>query len=203
MEKCQTCLNSRAIISENGIQRRCCLSSKKAVECLIGEVDRYDSIRHLCAERMEVIDIPRSPKVIEDIITGYESPIKKYVDEVTKGIQQKEDAYLMECVRKVGIDVDKEELLKALRYDRDQYEKGFEAGRCRADIELAREIFEEIEKELTLALASNYRARNERLAHPNVEMADEFVSYCDGKIHTLRGLNDFLNELKKKYTEEK
>lgn len=76
----------------------------------------------------------------------------------------------------------------------------YEAG-YRLASDVASEIFEEIEEEIRLALNSNYNARSERLAHTNIEMADEFVSYCDGKIHALRGIDDYLAELKKKYTE--
>ena len=36
MEKCEQCLHSRPIVSENGINYGCCLSAKKAVECMFG-----------------------------------------------------------------------------------------------------------------------------------------------------------------------
>ena len=32
---CEKCLNSRPVISENGIHFVCCLSSKKAVDCML------------------------------------------------------------------------------------------------------------------------------------------------------------------------
>lgn len=52
----------------------------------------------------------------------YESPIDAiYSDVVTK----LEDGVL-KAVQDVGITVDKEELIKALQYDRDQYRKGYE-----------------------------------------------------------------------------
>ena len=41
MNKCETCLNSRPIISENGLHSVCCLSSKKAVDCIINKKDYY------------------------------------------------------------------------------------------------------------------------------------------------------------------
>jgi len=38
--KCDKCLNSRPIMSENGLHRVCGLSNEKeAVDCLIGKVD--------------------------------------------------------------------------------------------------------------------------------------------------------------------
>ena len=37
---------------------------------------------------------------------------------------------VMKAVQKVGVTVDKEELLKALNYDRQQYQKGYEDGKA-------------------------------------------------------------------------
>ena len=53
------------------------------------------------------------------------------------------------AARGIDVAVDKEELIKALQYDRGQYEEGFRmgysAGYDRKASEVAREIFEEIE----------------------------------------------------------
>lgn len=54
----------------------------------------------------------------------WESPIYQY----TTDIQTKIENDIMTCVASYGIDVDKEELLKALAYDRDQYDKGYTDG---------------------------------------------------------------------------
>ena len=40
LNKCDNCLNSRRIISENGLHSVCCLPDKQAVECLIGRKDQ-------------------------------------------------------------------------------------------------------------------------------------------------------------------
>ena len=37
MQKCEECLRSRMIISENGYHAVCCLSPKKAMDCWIGK----------------------------------------------------------------------------------------------------------------------------------------------------------------------
>lgn len=50
------------------------------------------------------------------------------------------DGYIYKAVVKCGVSVDKDELIKALQYDRDQYNKGY----ADAKAEVAREIFEEI-----------------------------------------------------------
>lgn len=39
--KCDTCLNSRVIISENGCHAACTLLSVKATECMVGIKDNY------------------------------------------------------------------------------------------------------------------------------------------------------------------
>ena len=45
MEKCQTCFNSRAIISENGLHYICSLSTMKAVNCITKTKDYYIKIK--------------------------------------------------------------------------------------------------------------------------------------------------------------
>ena len=64
----------------------------------------------------------------------WESPIKIiYTDMKT----QMEEG-VMKAVQNVGINVDRYELLRALQYDRDQYEKGFRDGRKDRDDEIVR-----------------------------------------------------------------
>lgn len=41
IKKCGSCLNSRMIVSENSLHSICCLSAKKAVDCMLGEKDHY------------------------------------------------------------------------------------------------------------------------------------------------------------------
>jgi hypothetical protein len=68
-----------------------------------------------------------------------------------------------------------------------------------ARAEVANKICCEIEEEIVAALQSNYRAKQERVEK---QLPDDFVSYmCEGKIAALRGIYDFIDELKKKYTE--
>ena len=56
--------------------------------------------------------------------TSYESPIRIFQDEMTTRMEN--DVCKVVC--SYGIDVDKDELVKALNYDRQQYEKGFKDG---------------------------------------------------------------------------
>jgi hypothetical protein len=55
----------------------------------------------------------------------YESPI-----EIIKGnVHRTIECDIMRSVQEVGISVDKEELIRALKYDRGQYEKGYADGK--------------------------------------------------------------------------
>ena len=58
----------------------------------------------------------------------YESPIKLYVQDMTTQLIQKQEQAIFEAVNRYDVDVDKEELIKALKYDRDQYNEGYKDG---------------------------------------------------------------------------
>jgi hypothetical protein len=68
--------------------------------------------------------------------------------------------------------------------------------------EVAREIFAEIENEIIGAIKSNVKAIDERQEKINA-YEDSFIVRCYGKIDALRGIDGFVEELKKKYTGEK
>lgn len=56
----------------------------------------------------------------------YESPITKIYGEIHDEIIRKDEEHLMTVVtQNVGYRVDRDELIKALRYDRGQYRKGY------------------------------------------------------------------------------
>jgi hypothetical protein len=67
--------------------------------------------------------------------------------------------------------------------------------------EVAKQIFEEIRQEIKLALDSNYKAKDEHL-NKYKDYDAQFISLVNGKILSLRGIDDFLDELKKKYIGE-
>lgn len=83
----------------------------------------------------------------------YESPIQKIVGEMqTRMIQQEEDSMMMQVRQQVGFAVDKEELLKALQYDREQYQKGYSDA-----LETIKEkIKDEIKEEHRVAFMTEY-----------------------------------------------
>lgn len=75
---------------------------------------------------IEPIDIPHLTAA--DI--GYESPIAidHMVENIVEETETEIDKLTYKAIMKVGVRVDKEELIKALAYDRNQYTKGFNDG---------------------------------------------------------------------------
>lgn len=58
----------------------------------------------------------------------YESPIKLVVQDIETQMVQKEEQTILEAIRKCGVVVDKNELIKAINYERNQYSKGYKDG---------------------------------------------------------------------------
>lgn len=78
---------------------------------------------------------------------NWESPITKiYGDIHNEIVRQDEENYMCAIEQAIGYKVDKEELIKALQYDRNQYDKGYKDGVRETFIEELEKIREEIEK---------------------------------------------------------
>jgi hypothetical protein len=62
-------------------------------------------------------------------LDGYESPIfvavKNFADEI---LEKRENEWIAKIGEEVGFCIDKNELVKALNYERDQYSKGYSHG---------------------------------------------------------------------------
>lgn len=69
----------------------------------------------------------------------YESPIEIFSNQ----IRLEQDGNIYKAVLEQDIIVDKDELIKALRYDRDQYDKGYRDGR-NSVLQKLREMMEEL-----------------------------------------------------------
>ena len=61
---------------------------------------------------------------------GYQSPISQIYKDVEYKFKEDMENKTMEAIHHFGISVDKEELIKALQYDRNQYDKGYSDGRA-------------------------------------------------------------------------
>lgn len=59
----------------------------------------------------------------------YKSPIEMLCSEIQRHIDQENENMVITAIRNVGVNIDKDELMKALRYDRNQYAKGYEDGK--------------------------------------------------------------------------
>jgi predicted Zn-dependent protease len=59
---------------------------------------------------------------------AYESPITLMTEKIANDLANKTEGLIMECVQRVGVSVDKDELVRAMNYDRGQYEKGYRDG---------------------------------------------------------------------------
>lgn len=71
----------------------------------------------------------------------WESPINvmEIQDSFVSEIKEKTEEMVFTEIKRIGIDVNKEELIKALQYDRNQYEKGYKDG-CNKAIDEIMEI---------------------------------------------------------------
>ena len=60
---------------------------------------------------------------------NYMSPVQFYIaDCISKHVEAAEKSIAYQISQKIGIDVDKERLIKALEYDKEQWEYGYEKG---------------------------------------------------------------------------
>lgn len=60
---------------------------------------------------------------------NYESPITRIQNQLLEEmVRKEEDQFMCEVRQAIGYNIDKSELIKALNYDREQYEKGYQDG---------------------------------------------------------------------------
>lgn len=61
---------------------------------------------------------------------NYESPITRIQNQLLEGmVKKEEDQFMLEVRQTIGYNIDKAELIKALNYDREQYERGYQDGK--------------------------------------------------------------------------
>jgi len=61
----------------------------------------------------------------------YKSPIELVYGQnhrIIEEMYEEQDKWVLKCINNVGLNVNKDELIKALQYDRQQYEKGYKDG---------------------------------------------------------------------------
>ena len=72
----------------------------------------------------------------------WESPINTMMEEIHKCYKDDLENKILSVIRSYNITVDRDELIKALQYDRKQYENGYRAGRAEAVKEFAERLCE-------------------------------------------------------------
>ena len=87
---------------------------------------KYDSLK-ISKESVDKI-FPKKDIDYKDILSGYESPITVMIERINGQIKYEAENAVYEEIRRIGVEVDKNELIKALRYDRWQYEEGYRRG---------------------------------------------------------------------------
>lgn len=93
----------------------------------------------------------------------YKSPIELITKPMYTEMINEQENYILQAIQEMGVNVDKEELLKALKYDRDQYNKGYE--------DAAKEFADKID-EIFLRYA---------FLHSHVDMArQDYIKAVDG-----------------------
>ena len=87
---------------------------------------------------------------------SYESPITIMHRQLANQINIQLEGEVLKAVMECNIDVNKDELIKALAYDRDQYAKGYANGRADAEMQLLElENMDEVVKKLNVFLLKN------------------------------------------------
>ena len=130
-------------------KRGVCWGTKEREACSCGgdasKCDFYPEKRKLKKKtHFDVMNL----KVPEDLVRpewrasfdpslAYESPIRLLSTPVEiERIKDEQDKLILRACEKVGVVVDKDELVKALAYDRSEYERGLRAGMAIAENEI-------------------------------------------------------------------
>ena len=107
----------------------------------------------------------------------YDSPIELFISE----IQEKFENGIFEAVQRFDIDVNREELIRALKYDRDQYHKGFSDGRMSGRFERDEEIVRCADCKYWQDNNDGYPHEECRWGHGETPDANDFCSYGERK----------------------
>lgn len=111
----------------------------------------------------------------------HESPIRSIESEMKMQLEGE----ILKAVQNVGVDVDKEELLRALAYDRGQYDKGYKDG--------VREVCEKIVEQLESCQEMAYEVKNQ-INDLYMERRICKEEYCKGRIQAYQRAIEIIKE---------
>ena len=116
----------------------------------------------------------------------YNSPIEMIIG----NMRMQQEGEIFRAVQNIGVNVDKDELLKALQYDRGQYEKGYEDGIKNGIKEFAENFKLKADKESVRELVNygNYWGRTMKIPEDSKAYA---ISYKISEVD----LDDLVKEM--------
>lgn len=123
----------------------------------------------------------KSPIILTELDT-----MNSMFEKAMKDVQKQREEHIFQVIKQCGVNVDKDELIKALQYDRDQYNKGYKDG--------VREFAKQVSIEIKQALTINYDVKKKRL-EKGTAYNDEFIIIIDGKNSALIGIGGFIDDL--------
>lgn len=89
----------------------------------------------------------------------WQSPVNFFEihEPIVEEINKQTEETVFKAIHRVGVDVNKEELIKALQYDRNQYEKGYKDGYNKAIEEFKRKLLScEVKDEIRMMIPYEY-----------------------------------------------
>lgn len=105
---------------------------------------------------------------------GYKSPIEVIMSDMI----MKEEDQVMQAVWNVGVNVDKEELVKALAYDRDQYAAGYMYAKEKFDRPNGEWIEQDYSDQMAWATCSICRKKEEQTYNESPDATEETMVIC-------------------------
>lgn len=97
-------------------------------------------INYLRLRRLQKMPESEMPKIeIKNALEGWVSPIELiYREAETEFVKHTEEGIMAKIESTLEVKVDRDELIKAMHYDREQYRKGCENGYKKRDAEIVR-----------------------------------------------------------------
>ena len=84
---------------------------------------------------------------------SYKSPIELVMGQFRMEQEKRIEGEVFKAIQDYGINIDKNELIRALKYDRDQYNKGYKDGIVEAKADIVRKMQERLKEK---AYTNNY-----------------------------------------------
>ena len=119
---------------------------------------------------------------------GYKSPIDLCVGE----LKMQQEGAIFEAVQACGVNVDKDELIKALAYDRDQYNKAYADGRAAFNQQVIEDIKDKIVDKVSELIDAWSQYNSELFMRGKIEGADLAIRTAKYVVsQTIKEYNDW------------